>query len=66
MKNLSNQQHFHKMFNKEHEGKWVAISSDHKKIIGYSSNLQSLAKQVETDDVVYLKVPLSDVRYAFC
>ena len=40
---------------KEHEGKWVAVSSDYKKIVGYSESLQELEKMVKGAQVVFFK-----------
>lgn len=58
---------FTKILNKEHEEKWVALTKDHDQVIGYDSRLADLRKSVgeENDEVVYLRVPRSDIDYAF-
>lgn len=57
--------HVLSILKKEHEGKWVAITSDYKKIVGYSQSLRDLQKSVKDVDVVYLKGFPSDVKFAF-
>ena len=55
-----------KILKKEHEGKWVALSDDYKKVVGYSESLVKLRAAIpEKIDVVYTKVLRSDVSYAF-
>ena len=44
-----------KILKDEHSGKWVAVSSDHKRVVDYSDDLVSLGKRVGTDGVVYIK-----------
>jgi hypothetical protein len=55
---------FSKLITKEHTGKWVAVSTDYKKIFGYSNNLQDLTKK-DFKKVVYLKALSSDMQYSF-
>jgi hypothetical protein len=50
---------------KKHEGKWVALSSDFQKVLGYSTDVTSLVKKFGRDDVTYTKILKSDVVYAF-
>ncbi len=59
------QQDLSKILKRKHEGKWVAISYDYKKIVGYSDNLQKLTKEIRDKNVIYLKALSSSVRYAF-
>ncbi len=47
------------------ERKWVALSEDYTEVIGSSEDLLELKKQVNREDVVYLKVPVAGVSYAF-
>jgi hypothetical protein len=54
-----------KVLNKSHENKWVALSSDYKKVLGSSENLIELTKAITDKSAVYLKVPPSDAVYAF-
>ena len=63
--NMKNQSDIGKLIKKEHEGKWLAISPNYKKIIAYSEKLADLEKEVGKKDVVYTKALHSDVRYAF-
>ena len=57
--NLSN------LLKKEHGGKWVAISSDYKKVVDFSDDLVQLEKKVGSKDVVYIKALQENVTYAF-
>lgn len=50
---------------KEHEGKWLALSTDYKKIVDYSDSLSELGKKVKGKDVVYTKALPSDTSFAF-
>jgi hypothetical protein len=54
-----------KILNKEHESKWVAVSKDYKKVVGFSSDLMRLKKKVGNTRVVFIKVPTSGRTYAF-
>lgn len=54
-----------KIIKRGHEGKWVALSKDYKKVLGASGNLKTLTKKVGRQDVVYMRVPLSGYSYAF-
>ena len=50
---------------KKHEGKWVALSLDGKRVIGFSDNLVALEKKVGRDKVMFTKALHSDTTYAF-
>lgn len=50
---------------KKHEGKWIALSMDFKKVLGYSDDVMGLVKKFGRDEVTYTKVLRSDVVYAF-
>jgi hypothetical protein len=55
-----------RILTKDHEKKWVALSTDYKKVLGYSSDLIDLRKKMKGDEeVVYLKMPESGRRYSF-
>lgn len=54
-----------KVLTKEHEKKWVALSRDNKRVIGYDEDLLALDKKVAGKDVVFMKVPPSDVYLSF-
>jgi len=56
---------FTKILSKKLEKKWVALSMDHKKVIGSSDNLAALEKKIGHKEVVYMKVMPSDREYAF-
>ncbi len=48
---------------KHHAGKWIAVSDDYKRVVGFSRSISVLEKKVGTDNVVYLRAPKSDVGY---
>lgn len=50
---------------KEHQNKWVALSKDRKKVMGYSENLSTLTGKIGTKDVVYMKVMPGGTKFAF-
>ncbi len=50
---------------REHENKWVALSDDYKKVIDFSDNLEHLTERVGVENVVYIKVPIFGISYAF-
>ena len=54
-----------RILTKEHEQKWVALSTDNTKVIAYDEDLLKLDKKVEGQDVVFMKVPPSEVFLSF-
>lgn len=54
-----------KILDKSHQKKWVALSLDRSKILGFSSNLVELKNKVNNKDVIYMKVLPSDASFAF-
>lgn len=56
---------FTKIIKPEHAGKWVALSPDRGKIVGFSESLEKLARELGTDEVVYMKVREQGISYAF-
>jgi len=51
---------------KQLEGKWVALTLDHKKIINSSDDLASLEEKIgNKKNVVFMKVLASDREFAF-
>jgi hypothetical protein len=52
------------LITKQHEGKWVAISADHTKLVDVSDDLLELERRVAGQNVTVLKVMRSDVGYA--
>lgn len=56
---------FTKIIKKEHEGKWIALSEDGKKVLASSDTLIELKQKVGDIEHVTMKVPRSDVSYAF-
>ena len=54
-----------KLLKKEHEGKWIALSPDYKKIIAYSGDLHNLEKKLGDKNVVYIMGLSSNMQYAF-
>ena len=53
------------VLSKEHEKKWVALSKDNKRVIDFDADLIALDKRVNKDEVVFMKVPPSDVYLSF-
>jgi hypothetical protein len=55
-----------KILTKAHENKWVALSSDYKKVVDYSEDLLALRERIgNNENIVYIKVPEFGRRYAF-
>ena len=54
-----------KILNKKHEGKWVALSQDYKKVLSFNESLVVLNKKIGDEKVVYMKVPRADVYLSF-
>lgn len=61
-KNINN--NLSKIIKKEHFGKWVAVSNDYKKVIGYSNNLKELADKF-SNKVIYMKALSPETQYSF-
>jgi hypothetical protein len=53
----------HRLIDTSHEGKWVAISSDHQRLIAASDDLISLEKEVK-EKAIFFRVLPSDLGYA--
>ena len=53
-----------KLINTSHEGKWVAISADHERLIAANDDLLALEQAVRRQKVVLFKVMPSNVGYA--
>lgn len=54
-----------KILTQEHEKKWVALSRDNKTVVAYDDDLIELDRQVDGQDVVFMKVPSADVFLSF-
>jgi hypothetical protein len=54
-----------KILTKAHERKWVALSPDYRKVVGYGDKLAALTARVGKKKVVYMKVPRTDTYHAF-
>jgi len=52
-----------KILNKSHQNKWVALSTDYKKVLAVSANLSSVLKAVPQKKKVIMKV-LPNLSYA--
>ena len=50
---------------KEHEEKWVALSSDSTSVVAFDVDLLVLDKKVAGKDVVFMKVPSSETYLSF-
>ncbi|OHA18983.1 MAG: hypothetical protein A3C08_00690 [Candidatus Taylorbacteria bacterium RIFCSPHIGHO2_02_FULL_47_18] len=53
-----------KVLNKTHENKWVAVSSDYKKVVAVDDTLRSLQQKVGEKESIIMRVLPSDVGYA--
>ncbi|MEK7558604.1 MAG: hypothetical protein AAB507_02140 [Patescibacteria group bacterium] len=62
--NIKESKQISKLINKLHENKWVAFSSDYKKIIDYKEGLVELDKKVGDKDAVYIRVLPNGVIFA--
>jgi hypothetical protein len=58
-------QNLNKILNKSHEKKWVALSSNRSKVLGYSSDLVELKNKINNRDAVYMKVLARDTSFIF-
>jgi hypothetical protein len=56
---------YFKELRKEHEGKWIAISSDYKRIVGFSDTLKDLKNKVKDNGVIFSKALAPEVSYSF-
>ncbi len=58
---------FTKILTEEHQGKWVALSKNHDRVIDYDDDLVILIERLgnQKDNVVYHKVLRFDMEYAF-
>ena len=54
-----------KELTKKHEGKWIAISPNYKKIVGFSKTLKDLKDKVKDDGVIFSKVLMPSISYSF-
>lgn len=54
-----------KILNKSHENKWVALSPNRSKVLGFSSNLVELKNKVNDKDALFMKVLPQDTSFAF-
>lgn len=53
------------ILSKIHEKKWVALTKDNKKVVDFDADLIALDKRVDKSQVVFMKVPPSDVYLSF-
>ena len=54
-----------KILGREHESNWVALSRDNKTVVDYDKDLVALDEKVKGKDVVFMRVPSSDVYLSF-
>lgn len=45
----------------EHEKKWVALSKDKSRIVGFDESLVELRRKIGSEKVVFMKIPSGDV-----
>lgn len=65
MENMNRNTDLSKILTKAHERKWVALSPDYRKVVGYGDKLASLTARIGKKRVVYMKVPRMDTYHAF-
>jgi len=63
--NMKKNTNLSKILNKTHENKWVALSPNRSKVLGFSSSLIELRNKVDNKDALYMKVLPSDASFAF-
>jgi len=56
---------FKRLLTREHEGKWVALSSSQDQVLDFSASFTELKNRLGTTWVVYLKAPKKGLAYAF-
>lgn len=61
MKNVD----FTKFLKEKHYGKWLVVSSDYSKILGFSEDLKKLTDDFKEKRVVYTRVENPQDVYAF-
>ncbi|OGG64202.1 hypothetical protein A3C18_00060 [Candidatus Kaiserbacteria bacterium RIFCSPHIGHO2_02_FULL_54_11b] len=49
----------------EHYGKWLAVSKDYSKILGFSEDLKQLTHKFKQEKVVYTRAQNPKENYAF-
>lgn len=54
-----------KILDERHFGKWIALSKDYSKIVGYSDTFKELEKKLGREGVVYMRAPQKNFVYAF-
>ena len=65
MKNLAQNYDLTAILKEEHAGKWVALSSDRTRVLGFSESFKDLESEVGKTNVVYMKALPKDVKFAF-
>lgn len=67
MKGISGGAMISKLLTNEHAGKWVAISPDRTKVIGYDASLEALDRKVSSKEpnAIYTKGLDNNVSYTF-
>jgi hypothetical protein len=53
------------IFDPKYEGKWIALSPDHKKVLGSSEKLDLLRKRVKNRNAVFTMGLSSSISYTF-
>jgi len=54
-----------KILNKIHQDKWVALTPNREKVVGYSDSLVDLKEKIGDKEVTYVKTRPSGVKFAF-
>ena len=62
---MLNTENLPNIITEEHEKKWVAIARDYSEVVDFDESLVILDKRIEGKDIVYMKIPPSDVYLSF-
>lgn len=54
-----------KVLTKVHEKKWVALTKDSSAVVDFDVDLVALDRRVNKDEVIFMKVPPTDVYLSF-
>jgi hypothetical protein len=58
------QNNFTDSLKEEHYGKWLVVTDDYSKILGFSDNLKELTDKFNTEGVIYTKAENPQMAYA--
>lgn len=50
---------------KEHEGKWIALSSDYSRVVDFADTPHELKQKIGNQEVVFMRALPTNISYAF-